>query len=103
MPTNDYVRARIDPAIKHQAADVLAALGLTVSDACRMMLTKIAREKRLPFGTEEPNEESLAAIREIEEGKGVRFHSAQVVGAASEIGTARRNVARQCGGFREAE
>jgi DNA-damage-inducible protein J len=77
MPANDYVRTRIDPEIKHQAADVLAALGLTVSDACRMMLTKIAREKRLPFGTAEPNEESLAAMREIEEGKGVRFDSAE--------------------------
>jgi DNA-damage-inducible protein J len=77
MPANDYVRARIDPVIKNEAANVLSALGLTVSDACRMMLTKIAREKRLPFGTEEPNEESLAAIKEIEEGKGIRFRSAE--------------------------
>jgi DNA-damage-inducible protein J len=63
MPANDYVRARIDPAIKNEAANVLYTLGLTVSDACRMMLTKIAREQRLPFGTEEPNEESLAATK----------------------------------------
>ena len=55
MPGNDYVRARIDPAIKNEAASVLAGMGLTVSDACRMMLTKVALEKRLPFGTEEPN------------------------------------------------
>ena len=49
MPANDYVRARIDPTIKREAAAVLAGMGLTVSDACRMMLTKIAREKCLPF------------------------------------------------------
>jgi DNA-damage-inducible protein J len=79
MSVNDYVRARIDPMIKNEAANVLSTLGLTVSDACRMMLTKIAREKRLPFGTEEPNEESLAAIREIEEGRGVRFNSAEAL------------------------
>lgn len=79
MSSNDYVRARIDPAIKNEAAVVLAGMGLTVSDACRMMLTKIAREKRLPFGTEEPNAESLAAIREIEEGRGVRFNSAEAL------------------------
>jgi DNA-damage-inducible protein J len=79
MPANDYVRARIDPAVKNEAANVLSTLGLTVSDACRMMLTKIAREKRLPFGTEEPNEESLAAIREIEEGRGMRFNSAEAL------------------------
>ena len=79
MPATEYVRARIDPAIKNEAANVLAALGLTVSDACRMMLTKIALEKRLPFGTEEPNEVSLAAIREMDEGKGARFHSAEAL------------------------
>jgi DNA-damage-inducible protein J len=76
MPATEYVRARIDPAIKDEAANVLATLGLTVSDACRMMLTKVAMEKRLPFGTEEPNEASLAAIRELDEGKGMRFNSA---------------------------
>ena len=36
MPANDYVRARIDPAIKQEAAAVLATMGLTVSDLCRM-------------------------------------------------------------------
>jgi len=76
MPATEYVRARIDPAIKDEAASVLATLGLTVSDACRMMLTKVALEKRLPFGTGEPNEASLAAIRELDEGKGMRFNSA---------------------------
>ena len=79
MPASEYVRARIDPSVKNEAANVLATLGLTVSDACRMMLTKIALEKRLPFGTEEPNEASLAAIREMDEGKGVRFNSAEAL------------------------
>ena len=79
MPATDYVRARIDPAIKNEAANVLATLGLSVSDACRMMLTKIALEKRLPFGTEEPNKTSLAAIKELEEDKGVRFDSAEAL------------------------
>jgi DNA-damage-inducible protein J len=69
MPANDYVRASIDPEIKNESVSVLSTLGLTVSDACRMMLIKIAWEKRLPFGTEKPNVESLAAIREIEGGR----------------------------------
>ena len=76
MPATEYVRARIDPTIKNEATSVLATMGLTVSDACRMMLTKVAVEKRLPFGTEEPNEASLAAIRELDEGRGIRFASA---------------------------
>jgi len=79
MPASEYVRARIDPAVKNEAANVLATLGLTVSDACRMMLTKIALEKRLPFGTEEPNEVSYAAIKEMDEGKGLRFNSADAL------------------------
>lgn len=52
MPANDFVRARIDPKLKQEAAEVLAGMDLTVSDACRMVLTKIALEKSLPFGTE---------------------------------------------------
>jgi len=76
MPATEYVRARIDPAIKRRASSVLATLGLTVSDACRMVLAKVALEKRLPFGMEEPNEASRAAIRELGEGKGLRFDSA---------------------------
>ena len=41
MPANDYVRARIDPVIKNEAAIVLAKMGLTVSDLCRMALTRV--------------------------------------------------------------
>lgn len=52
MPANDFVRARIDPKIKQEAAEVLARMGLTVSDVCRMALTRVAHEKRLPFDTE---------------------------------------------------
>lgn len=71
MSANDYVRARIDPAIKNEAAIVLSGMGLTVSDACRMMLTKVAREKCLPFGTEEPNEMTRKALEAIDRGEGL--------------------------------
>jgi len=76
--TNEMVRARVDSTIKNEAAKVLAGIGLTVSDVCRMTLTRIAREKRLPF-IDEPNEVSLAAIKEMDEGKGVRFASAEAL------------------------
>jgi len=69
MAGNDYVRARIDPAIKSEAAAVLSGMGLTVSDACRMMLTKIAREKRLPFGTEEPNALTRKTLEMVDRGE----------------------------------
>jgi DNA-damage-inducible protein J len=53
--TTTLVRARIDQALKDEAASVLAEMGLTVSDAVRIALTKIAREKALPFDMRIPN------------------------------------------------
>ncbi|HTV26368.1 MAG TPA: type II toxin-antitoxin system RelB/DinJ family antitoxin, partial [Xanthobacteraceae bacterium] len=49
MTENTVVRARIDQRIKDEAAAVLGAMGLTVSDAFRLMMVRIAREKALPF------------------------------------------------------
>ena len=71
MPANDFVRARIDPKIKQQAADVLAQMGLTVSDLCRMALTRVAHEKRLPFSMEIPNEETRQALKAVERREGL--------------------------------
>ena len=49
MAANQLVQTRIDGAIKEEAAAVLAAMGLTVSDAVRLLLTKVAQYKALPF------------------------------------------------------
>lgn len=49
MASTDVVRARIDGHIKEEAASVLAEMGLSVSDAIRMLLTRIAADKALPF------------------------------------------------------
>lgn len=68
MPANRLVQARIDGAIKDEAASVLAAMGLTVSDAVRMMLTKVAREHALPFEPLIPNAETIAAMKEARSG-----------------------------------
>jgi len=64
MPTSAVVRARVDESVKEEAADVLAAIGLTVSDAFRMLLVRTVAEKALPFDPLVPNEATLAAIRE---------------------------------------
>ena len=49
MASTDVVRARIDGHIKEEATNVLAEMGLSVSDAIRMLLTRIAADKALPF------------------------------------------------------
>lgn len=61
---NAVVRARIDERIKDEATVVLASMGLTVSDAFRILLTRIAREKALPFEPLVPNAETIAAMKE---------------------------------------
>ena len=68
MPTNAVVRARIDEHIKEEAAAVLAAMGLTVSDAFRIMLTRVAREKALPFEPLVPNAVTIEAMKEARRG-----------------------------------
>jgi len=69
MSANTIVRARIDEKIKNEAADVLRAMGLTVSDAFRMMMVKIAKEKALPFEPLVPNEETIEAMKAARRGE----------------------------------
>lgn len=69
MAANQLVQTRIDGEVKAEAAAVLAAMGLTVSDAVRLMLTKVAREKALPFELLIPNETTIAAMKEARNGK----------------------------------
>jgi len=69
MTANRLVQARIDGAVKEEAAAVLAAMGLTVSDAVRLLLTRVARDKALPFEPLIPNETTIAAMRDARAGK----------------------------------
>ncbi|MGA2185235.1 MAG: type II toxin-antitoxin system RelB/DinJ family antitoxin [Bryobacteraceae bacterium] len=70
-----YVRARIDSATKERAADALAAMGLSISDAIRLLMLRIVDERRLPFEVKAPNATTRRAIAELEAGKGKRFTS----------------------------
>jgi len=74
MDTADtYVRARIDTATKNRAADALEAMGLSISDAIRLLMLRVADEKRLPFEVKVPNTVTKKAIAQLEAGKGKRF------------------------------
>ena len=61
------VQARIDKEIKEEAATVLAAMGLTVSDAVRLLLTHVAKEQALPFAPLVPNAETIETIAVMKE------------------------------------
>ena len=75
MATTAVVRARIDEKTKRKASRALKKIGLSVSDAIRLMMMRIAEEKTLPFGLHVPNAETIAAIKELEAGGGRRFGS----------------------------
>ncbi len=79
MTENAVVRARIDEGIKAEASAVLGAMGLTVSDAFRMMMTRIAAEKALPFEPLVPNAETIAAMREARQGGLPRFKTVEAL------------------------
>ena len=69
MSANAVVRARIEESIKQEASAVLGAMGLTVSDAFRMLLVRVAREKALPFEPLVPNAETIAAMKAARRGE----------------------------------
>ena len=75
MAANKLVQARVDGAIKEEAAAVLAAI--TVSDAVRLLLTKVAREHALPFDPLIPNATMIAAMREARAGNLPRVTSVE--------------------------
>ena len=75
MASDTVVRARIDAEVKEKAAKVLAEMGLSVSDAIRLLLVRVAVEKTLPFEVKVPNAETRAAMAELEGGGGISFDS----------------------------
>ncbi len=75
MTANAVVRARIDEHIKEEASVVLASMGLTVSDAFRLLLTRVAKEKALPFEPLVPNQKTIEAMKEARRGKLRSFNS----------------------------
>ena len=75
MTADAIVRARIDSNTKARATQALDAMGLSVSDAIRLLMTRIADEQRLPFALAVPNAATRDAIAELEAGRGQQFSS----------------------------
>jgi DNA-damage-inducible protein J len=79
MATDTVVRARIDSRTKEEASRALEAMGLSVSDAIRLLMFRIAQEQRLPFEVKVAKPATTKATRELEEGKGKRFEDADAL------------------------
>jgi DNA-damage-inducible protein J len=74
LTATTMVHVRVDERVKARAAKALAAMGLSVSDAVRVMLTRVAAEKALPFEVRAPNTTTVAAMEEARRG-GRRTHA----------------------------
>jgi DNA-damage-inducible protein J len=67
MPVTTMVHVRMDEKIKLQATETLSEMGLSISDAVRVFLTRVALEKQLPFTLKVPNAETRTAMEEADE------------------------------------
>jgi DNA-damage-inducible protein J len=85
MP-NTIVRARIDGRVKEEAAAVLASIGLTVSDAFRLMMMRIAKDKALPFEPLVPNAETIEAMKAARRGEVTKVGSPDALLASLNAG-----------------
>ena len=75
MASVEMVRARIDADLKRDATAALAGMGLTVSDAIRLMLVRVATEKALPFDVRTPNATTRAALDAAQRGEVTKVES----------------------------
>ncbi|MDO4682810.1 MAG: type II toxin-antitoxin system RelB/DinJ family antitoxin [Lautropia sp.] len=90
MPST-MVHVRLDEQTKTQAAAALADMGLTLSDAIRVFLTRVAADKALPFALKVPNAATLTAMSEAEEI--IRHHQVQFDTAEALIDDLKKNSA----------
>ena len=67
MSTTTMVHVRVDEQLKTQATETLASMGLSVSDAVRVFLTRVVADQQLPFALKAPNAQTRAAMNEANE------------------------------------
>jgi DNA-damage-inducible protein J len=75
MAATTMVHIRVDESLKDQATETLASMGLTVSDAVRVFLTRVVADQQLPFALNVPNASTRMAMREARAIGKARFTS----------------------------
>ncbi|MGD9638277.1 MAG: type II toxin-antitoxin system RelB/DinJ family antitoxin [Alphaproteobacteria bacterium] len=73
MPTTAMVHVRVDEKVKERANRSLSAMGLSISDAVRMLLVRVATENALPFEVKVPNAETVKTLQETENGENLEY------------------------------
>jgi DNA-damage-inducible protein J len=75
MAMTDRINTRIDPKLKKAVEKVFARLGLSAGEAIRLFYAQVKLHQGLPFDVKVPNDETIAAMREVEEGRGLRRYA----------------------------
>jgi len=79
------VKARIEPSLKRETEMILDGPGISATEAIRMSLAQVRLQKGLPFEVRIPNAATLAAINELESGKGGRLRLCRSLRATNRI------------------
>lgn len=69
------IHVRVEQELKTKATRTLRRMGLSMSDAVRLLLTRIEADQALPFEVRVPNAKTLAAMKAGERGEVERFES----------------------------
>ncbi len=84
------VHVRVDKALKEQATETFAAMGLSVSDAVRVFLIKSVTEQQLPVDLKVPNAKTRAAMKEAD--MIAKTHSARFATAGKMFDDLEKNI-----------
>jgi len=71
MPSDTIVRARVDQQVKAEASEALEAMGLSMSDAIRLLLVRVAKDKTFPFEIKVPNATTVSTFEATDRGEDI--------------------------------
>ncbi|MEB4589672.1 type II toxin-antitoxin system RelB/DinJ family antitoxin [Candidatus Thiothrix sp. Deng01] len=77
MATTTMIHVRLDDSLKKDASTALEAMGLSLSDAIRVFLTRVAADQKFPFALQVPNAETRKAMEEARAITKARFDNQQ--------------------------
>jgi len=72
LPSTDRIQTRIEPKLKKAAEKVFSQIGISPTEAIRLFYRQVQLKKGLPFELKIPNEETLQALRDIDEGRNLK-------------------------------
>lgn len=79
MATTTMIHVRLEESLKKDATSALEAMGLSLSDAIRVFLTRVAAEQQIPFALRVPNTETRQAMEEARTISKARFDNQQAL------------------------